>query len=205
MLTYHRQYRTFVTPLKESVPDMIREFVKTITAEIETALDGVSDAEADVLTRSILQARHVVVHGAGRVGLVCKAFAMRLGHLGIAAHAVSDSTIPPLGPDDVLLVASSSGETSTVIDVARLAKKQRARILVIGAVPGSQLALLADHFIHLKTPTKLGPANGVTSVQPMATLFEQSLQILFDVLVLHLMKETGQTQSDLWARHTNID
>jgi 6-phospho-3-hexuloisomerase len=92
-----------------------------------------------------------------------------------------------------------------VIDVARLAKKQRARILVIGAVPGSQLALLADHFIHLKTPTKLGPANGVTSVQPMATLFEQSLQILFDVLVLHLMKETGQTQSDLWARHTNID
>jgi 6-phospho-3-hexuloisomerase len=184
---------------------MINEYVKSITAEIAAALADISETEAQQATDAIRQARRVVVHGAGRVGLAGKAFAMRLGHLGFSAHTVTDSTIPPLGPGDLLIVASSTGETSTVVDVATLARSHNARVLVFSASPASRLARLADQFILLKTPTKFGSANGVASIQPMATLFEQALQIFFDLLVLLLMKQTVQQPGDLWARHTNLD
>ncbi|MBI5473096.1 MAG: SIS domain-containing protein [Ignavibacteriae bacterium] len=184
---------------------MFRDLVETITAEIRLALHDVSDEQVGGLVGLILGARRIVVHGAGRVGLACRGFAMRLGHVGRSVFTVADSTIPPLGKGDILIVGSSSGETQTVYDVAVLGKRTGAHLVVITAKQDSRLGKLADVLILLNAPTKFGPTEGRTSIQPMASLFEQSLQIFFDALVLQLMKATNQTHADLWARHSNLD
>ena len=184
---------------------MFHNLANTISAEIQLVLQNVNEESVLELGRTILGARCVVVHGAGRVGLACKGFAMRLGHLGRTVFTVADSTIGPAGKDDVLIIGSSSGETQTVYDVAVAGKRMGARIVVVTANPDSRIAALGDLVIVLKAPTKFGPTEGTNSIQPMATLFEQCLQILFDAIVLILMKQTNQTHADLWARHANLD
>jgi 6-phospho-3-hexuloisomerase len=186
-------------------PATFHDRAATVTAEIQAVLQNVNEADVVQVVQAIVNARHIVVHGAGRVGLACKGFAMRLGHLGFHAFAVSDACIPAVGEGDLVLVASSSGETQTVYDVAMLAKSHRARVAAISAIANSRIANAADLLVRLTTPTKFGPTPDASSVQPMATLFEQCLQILFDCLVLQLMQETQQSSADLWARHTNLD
>lgn len=184
---------------------MFHQLVKEVLAEIAEALASVDEKRVSELVHSILEANRVVVHGAGRVGLACKGFAMRLGHLGKQAFTVSDSTVPPLGKEDLLILASSSGQTQTVYDVGVLAKTHGARLVVITADEESPMAKIADSILVLRAQTKFGPIKGVSSMQPMATQFEQCVQILFDVLILLLMHATKQSQADLWARHSNLD
>jgi 6-phospho-3-hexuloisomerase len=184
---------------------MFHELAKTITTEIVGVLDGVTDSDAVALVRAIKNARCIVVVGAGRVGLVCKAFAMRLGHLGFVAFTPSDSTASPIGNGDVLIVGSSSGETQTIYDVCMLGKTNGAYVIAITADTESRMAKVADAVVELQTPTKFGVTKGIGSIQPMATLFEQSLNIVFDIVVLMLMDETRQNRDDLWKRHTNLD
>lgn len=184
---------------------MFHKLVREVLEEIGDALASVDEKRVDEIVQSILSADRIVVHGAGRVGLACKGFAMRLGHLGKQAFTVSDSTVPPLGKNDLLVLASSSGETQTVYDVGALAKTHGARVVVITGDATSRIAGIADSPLVLRAQTKFGPSKDVRSMQPMATQFEQCLQILFDVLILLLMRSTDQTEADLWARHTNLD
>ena len=184
---------------------MFPELAGKVTSEIARVLDDVDEKKITELVQSILGAQHIVLCGAGRVGLACKGFAMRLGHLGKTAFTIGDSTIPSVGKGDLVIVGSSSGETQTVFDVAVLGKSKGTRVVLITANPDSRMAKLADSVLILHTPTKFGTRQGDVSVQPMATLFEQCLQIVFDVVVLMLMQKTHQRPEDLWARHTNLD
>jgi 6-phospho-3-hexuloisomerase len=184
---------------------MFHELAKKVTTEISGVLHDVREQDARALLQSILQKQRIVVAGAGRVGLACKGFAMRLGHLGLSAFTPNDSTIPPIGANDLLVVGSSSGETQTVYDVALNAKRNGASVVAITADADSRIATLADMVIALNAPTKFGTTKGGSSIQPMATLFEQSLQVLFDVVILMLMKEMGCTHEDMWRRHSNVD
>lgn len=184
---------------------MFHKLVGKVTSEITRVLGTVEEQKVMELVQSILEARQIVLCGAGRVGLACKGFAMRLGHLGITAFATGDSTIPSVGKGDLLIVGSSSGETQTVYDVAVLAKKKGAHVVLITANPDSRMGKLADSVVVLRAPTKFGRGKGDDSIQPMATLFEQCLQIVFDIVVLLLMEKTNQGPKDLWERHTNLD
>src|SRR5690242_7825712 len=85
--------------------------VETILAEIQAVLAPVDEAQVESLVGALLGARRIVVYGAGRVGMACRGFAMRLGHLGLAAYTLGDSTVPAIGPGDLLLLCSGSGET----------------------------------------------------------------------------------------------
>ncbi len=184
---------------------MFHEFAGKVTSEISRVLDDVEEQKVMELVQSILEAQHIVLCGAGRVGLACKGFAMRLGHLGKTAFTIGDSTIPSVGKGDLVIVGSSSGETQTVYDVAALGKKKGTHVVLITASPDSRMGTLADSVVVLHAPTKFGHRQGDDSIQPMATLFEQCLQIVFDIVVLILMEKTRQSPDELWARHTNLD
>ena len=59
-------------------------------------------------------AGRIACYGVGREGLMMKALAMRLYHLGLDAHVVGDMTAPPLGIGDVLMVSAGPGDFATV-------------------------------------------------------------------------------------------
>lgn len=160
-----------------------------ILKEIKQAL---KEVRVDELVVEILKADKIVLVGAGRMGLACKAFAMRLNHLGLNASFLGDSNVPRLYNTDLMIIASGSGETQTIYDIA----KCLSRMCLITNRPKSRIGSLADVIVELKLPK---------STQPMKTLMEQATWIYFDIVVLELMKLLSETNETMTERHTNLE
>eukprot|EP01047_Picozoa_sp_COSAG01_P105034 COSAG01_NODE_34292_length_550_cov_0.798226_1_plen_85_part_00 len=47
--------------------------------------------------------------------------------------------------------------------------------------------------------------HAVLSAQPMASLFEQTMALVSDALVLELMDRMGQSTDTMFARHANLE
>lgn len=182
-----------------------KENVTKILAEINAVLSRIDDKEVRDLTKEIREAKKIVVAGAGRVGLAARGFASRLGHLGLEAYMLGDATVPAIGMGDLFLVASGSGETQTIYDLAVIAKKNQSRIALITGNRESRMGKLADLIVDIKAPSKVKSVTGFTSIQPMTTLNEQCLGIFFDAVVLGLMAETKETHETMWSRHSNLE
>jgi len=184
---------------------VIREYTQRILEEIQYILETLDEQQVNQLADIILNARYIVVSGAGRVGLACQGFAMRLSHLGKQAFTLGDSTVPAIGKGDLLLVCSGSGETQTIYDIALSGKNSGAYLALITARPDSRIGRLADFNVYVRAPSKVQPLDNFASIQPMTTLNEQCLQIFFDALVLVLMEKSGQCNQDLWQRHSILE
>jgi len=59
--------------------------------------------------------------------------------------------------------------------------------------------------LTIPAPTKLGNGGVEKSIHPMATLFEQSLLLVFDLIVLELMKKMGTNSEAVLRRHANLE
>lgn len=183
----------------------MKQNVKNIIQEVDLVLSSISDKEVKNLIREIIKAKKIITIGAGRVGMMARAFAMRLGHLGLQSYTTADSTIPAIGREDLLIVCSGSGETQAIYDLALIGKRHNVKICAITAKPNSRIGRTADFTVSLKAPTKVDKDPKIKSVQPMTTLNEQCLMIFFDALVLELMEELGETEESMWQRHSNLE
>ena len=141
-------------------------------------------------------------------GLVARAFAMRLMHLGKPVFVVGDVVTPAIGPDDTLLILSGSGETSGLVQIAKKARTIGSTLLVATIQPRSTLGLLADLVLHVNgaSPKAVQQAtDAVTTILPMGSLFEQSLAILLETTVIRLMEQMKTSEESMFARHANLE
>jgi 3-hexulose-6-phosphate synthase/6-phospho-3-hexuloisomerase len=162
---------------------------------------------------ALLGARRVFVVGAGRSGLVVKAFAMRLMHLDIDVYVVGETITPSLRKGDILIALSGSGETDLTVEAAKIAKKVGTRIAAITSHPKSSLAKLADHLVILPGRSKVAQtsrfmnrelAGEYASLTPLGTLFEITALTFLDGVIASLMVKFGIKEEELRARHATI-
>lgn len=152
-------------------------------------------------------APRVFVTGAGRSALAMRGFAMRLMHRGTAAYVVGDVTTPAIGAEDLLVVGSGSGRTPGVLLQVDTAKQLGARVLLVTIVPGSPIGALADAIVAVPAPSPKAENAGptVASQQPMGSLFEQSLLLVCDAMVLASMRRHGIDPDGMLRRHANLE
>jgi 6-phospho-3-hexuloisomerase len=183
------------------------DLIEKVLAEITTCLHLVSGESLAQAGAMIEDAPRIFVSGAGRSGLIMRALGTRLMHLGKTVHVVGESTTPSIQPGELLVIGSGSGQTSTLLAIARKAKNQGASILLFTTNPTSPLANMADLSVAVPAPSLEGVAEGhdVNSMQPMGTLFEQSLLILCDIIILWLMLRTGVSATQMRERHANLE
>ena len=179
--------------------------IQLILGEIGTVLQQIDESQVKQFITEIRSANTIVSTGAGRVGMAVRGFTMRLGHLGLSAHMVGDSTVPSVGSGDLLMVASGSGETQTIVDLVTIAKKNGCRIALVTGNPASRMGQMADAIVHLSAPSKTKSIDGFISRQPMTTLNEQCLGLLFDAMVLSIMEQMHETHDTMWGRHSNLE
>ena len=184
---------------------MINQNIDTILKEISKVLQNVNQQEVDSLISIISKSNKIVVCGAGRVGYAIKGFGMRLAHLGLNVFALGDVTVPSIGEGDLLIVASGSGETQTIFDIASIANKNKSNIALITGNPDSRIGKLSTLTVEIKAPSKTKSIEGFISIQPMTTLNEQSLGIFFDAVVLELMHKLNENHDTMWSRHSNLE
>ena len=94
--------------------------------------------------------RIVFVYGAGRSGFIGRCFAQRLMHLGLNSCFVSDAITYRYSNDDLLILISGSGETTSPKAIAEEAKKIGGKIALFTGNPKSSIAIMADLVISNK-------------------------------------------------------
>lgn len=173
-----------------------------LSSTLPTVDDGQFDALVDALT---VPDRRILVMGVGRVLISLKAWVKRMRHLDMDINYVGDETELPVGPGDLVLVASASGESKLPVAIAKIAKGLGVTLAYIGCSPGSSVDRLADLRLVLPGRTKLPGSHNYPSLQPMSTLFEQELFLLGDVVALEVMERRGWTEDSIKDRHANLE
>ena len=183
------------------------EFTEAVIGEIGATLSGISDEHAAALVDEIEEAEQIIIAGAGRSGLIARAFCMRLMHLGLRAYVAGETVTPALGQRDLLFVASGSGATESLVVMAEKAKKRIGARLALVAIDGSSpIARLADAVLLIPAPSpKVQRQLEHASIQPMGSLFEQSLLLVLDALILLFMERKGIVPSAMFGRHANLE
>ncbi|MCX7017517.1 MAG: SIS domain-containing protein [bacterium] len=182
-----------------------RELAATITAEVHAVLDKVDSVEVDRLVDELSGARRVFIFAVGRVMLALECLGKRLGHLQIDCQIVGAVTEKPIGPEDLLLIASGSGESKLPAEITRIAKAKSARIGLITAADDSTIKRLSDFSLRMPCSTKTDPSCGIRSIQSMSTLFDQCLHLLGDVIAIKLQERRGLSNEELWKYHANLE
>ncbi len=193
---------------------VLKEAMENIVDHVSYVRGQLSDQQINKLIVSLEQAKKVYIYGAGRSGLVAKAFAMRLMHLGITVHVVGEITTPAIEAEDIFITISGSGETTSVINSSKIAKNVGAQVISITSYPDSTLGKLSDEIV-LVPGRVIDPGSKDFHIRqikgehytlaPMGTLFEVSVLIILDALISELMTRLKKSESDLKKRHATIE
>ncbi len=178
---------------------------RLIVDEIETALSRIDTSDVSDLVSRIAEAEKVFLVGVGRVMFVLQAFCKRLNHLGVRAWCVGGTNEPAITVRDLLIVGSGSGESVIPVAIARKASECGVAIAYVGSNATSTLRNMANLFVRIPVRTKLALPDEAPSRQPMTTLFEQALSLLFDAIVLMVIERNRIDIDALWAYHANLE
>ena len=177
---------------------MMESNLLQITRELNSVLEQLSPEDVRCAARCILAHERVFVGGAGRSGLMLKAFAMRLTQMGRTVYAAGESVTPAVEGEDLVILASASGSTGTVLRYAQTAKAAGADLFIVTAAPDSPLAAIHPADIVLPCGSKDRPSE---SVQVMGSLFEQALLLYCDAVVMALDPDPDVMR----RRHANLE
>ncbi len=171
-------------------------FIGLMTENIQSL--NLDRAKIDEMIESFDKSKAIFVVGIGRSGLVARAFAMRLMHLGYSTFVFGETITPRIGKDDLLLAISGSGETGYVVAIARKAKELGAKVIAVTSSQNSTLAKLSDLAILLKS--KFGKE--IANIAPLGTVFELTSMVFFDSLIAEIMERKKLKEEDLAKRHS---
>lgn len=179
---------------------------KVALSELEKVLDGVNTEAVDKACEMISQANSLLLYGCGREGLQMRGLAMRLYHLGLNASMVADMAAPPLGKGDLFVVSAGPGELSTVTALLQVAERDGAEILFFTATADAPAASLADHVVYIPAQTMASDQGTESqSILPMGSIYEGSIFMLFEMMILRLQSLMNIDAADMRARHTNME
>ena len=189
--------------------DLIKCEVLNELDEVLSSIDATQlNKMVDILTTN--KDIKVLGYSAGRMGSGLKAFIMRLNHLGIKASFFGDNYVPPMNSDDVFICCSNSGTTKSVVNILEIFKaKAGGKVISFVGNEKSKMAELSDVVIKFKTCNgglnSADDPSKINSIQPMTTLTEQAMFILFDLIVMLIINKLDIDIKDTKQYHSNIE
>ncbi len=193
----------------------IRPYVETIVDHLREAAEELSAEELEGFVEALQSGKRIFVMGAGRSGLVAKAFAMRLMHLGFTTFVVGETTTPALDKYDTVVAITGSGRTRSILELGKTAKELGARLALVTSRRDSPMAEMATALLVVKGPPSRAqtPADyekrqlrgEYRSLAPLGTLFETAAMVVLDGVIAHLMERKGISEKELKARHAVLE
>ena len=183
----------------------IAEILSTAGTQLTDCVVRIPAEQIDALTDTICQANRVFVYGAGRSMLMLRCLAMRLMHLGFTSYVVGDTTTPAFGEGDLLIVASGSGTTSGVVRVAEKAKSLGGSLAVLTISKESTLGKMADVLVEIPGYTDKVKVDREMPVLPGGSIFEQSVLLVGDAMVLPLSQKHHIPTDRAFSLHANLE
>ncbi|MGP8319691.1 MAG: 6-phospho-3-hexuloisomerase [Methanosarcinaceae archaeon] len=186
--------------------ELISKHIHGVANEIE--VEYIKKMLAD-----IMEANRIFVMGAGRSGLVAKAFAMRLMHIGFSVYVVGESTTPAVKNTDVVVAISGSGETRSIADLGKISKDIGSTLITVTSNRESTLGRLADTVALIPGRTKEDVGGYLerhmrgeySHLTPLGTSFEITALVFLDAIIAELISIVGISESDLRSMHTILE
>jgi 6-phospho-3-hexuloisomerase len=197
----------------------IADLMLLMTSRLEETARSINQENAGQLLDEILNAKRIYLAGAGRSGLVARAFAQRLMHLGFESYVIGETITPAFGHGDVLIAFSGSGETRSVVDACETARDIGGKICLVTSMPDSHIGRMADCIVEIgndllknadiphdfEIRQLTGQYRSVSgSFAPLGTLFETAALVFSDAIVSALMEVRHCTLEDLRSRLANV-
>jgi len=179
-------------------------WVREACGELDAIAQRADPAMFEGLIDEILAARRIALHALGREGLMMRALAMRLFHLGLPVHVVGDMTTPPLHRGDLLLTSAGPGALATTEALMGIVRAAGGRVVLMTAEPEAKLAAFADRVVLIPAKTMARPS-GDTSPFTMGSAFEAVQFMVSEYLVRLLAARLGEGEESMRARHTNLE
>jgi 6-phospho 3-hexuloisomerase len=194
----------------------IKRTMESIAGRVRKEADLLSRSEVNAFVAEIIathEERHrIFLLGEGRSGLVARAFAMRLMHLGFDVYVFGEVVTPAVKGNDLVIAVSGTGETGPVNETARIAKQHGARIAAVTSNAGSSLGKLAAHVVIIRGRTEADETSflerqvtGVSiSLAPLGTLFEINVVVFLDSVIAGLIAALEKKEEELAERHSDL-
>ncbi|MCL4323844.1 MAG: SIS domain-containing protein [Candidatus Thermoplasmatota archaeon] len=174
-----------------------KDAVSYIGDRVTEALKGIAPDQIARTVTLITTSPTIFVYGAGRSGIVGRAFAMRLVQAGMKAFVIGESVTPIVMRGDLVIIFSNRGESYSSNQTANIVRREGATLIVITARPTSKLAHAATLCLSFAFPED--PRRPVLA--PLGTLFEAASLRLSDGLIAEVMKARGEDEDSLRRRH----
>jgi len=193
---------------------MIHTRMEKLAQKIEEQLRAIDQKSIDQFVESLINTKRIFIVGAGRSGLVAKAFGMRLMHLGFTVYVVGEVITPAINKDDLLIIVSGSGQTLSPIVAARIAKEKGVKIVSVTSNPESEIGKLSDFVVQIKgrRPEDVKrdyEARQLTGnhepLTPLGTLFELSAMVFLDSIIDELMLRYKKSEDELKKLHSDLE
>ena len=195
---------------------LFREAYEEIMKSVANAIGQLDTSETQRFIELLVRekSRRILIIGVGRSGLIGRAFAMRLMHLGFNVYVMGETITPAIGKGDLVIVISGSGTTKLAVTAAEIGKEVGARVVAITSFPKSDLGRLADNIVQVRGRTKVAAETDyfmrqITGVHeplaPLGTIFEIASTVFLDSLIPELMHRLGRTEKELKRRHATIE
>ena len=178
------------------------ESIQYIQKKIKDILEKVSKDDIKKVRNLFLKSNRIFVYGAGRSGLVAKAFAIRLVHLGFQTFVIGETITAPVQKGDLVVIISGSGETIPAVMTAEIANNLEANVISITAKKKSEIAKFADITLYISAGCDEEERKRYA---PLGTLFEASVWILLDGLIASLLDSKKETEEVMRSRHATLE
>ncbi len=184
---------------------MSNDDLTTVLIEIQGVAEKVDRDQLGALVDRLVEAPRVFVAGEGRSGLMGKAFAMRLMHLGLTVYAMGETVTPAVRQGDLVVVISGSGTTGGAVRAAESARGAGAAVHAVTTDPTSPLGTVAEAALVLPAATKYRKAGEATTIQPLSSLFDQMTHVALDVVCLQVARRRDIDNDRARQSHSNTE
>lgn len=183
------------------------ELAGRVQQEVGHAVSEINPNDVEEFLGKLLKANRIFIAGKGRTGLQMQSFAMRLMHLGLQVHVIGSVTTPGIVSGDVLVIGTASGRTPALVMYAEAAKDLGVEIISITANDQNLVSKLSAITVVIPAPSHKNSSEiqTISSVQPMGGLFESTLGLLLNIMVIQLMDRMNISEAAMIARHANIE
>ncbi|HEY1811384.1 MAG TPA: glutamine--fructose-6-phosphate transaminase (isomerizing) [Kofleriaceae bacterium] len=169
--------------LKE-IHEQPRAVADTLTGRVDLERDDVTLDGVDLDVSKIKRVVFVACGTSYHASLVGEFLVEALARLPVEVDLASEFRYrdPIIGPGDLVVAVSQSGETLDTMEAVREAKRKGATVLAISNVVESSIPRLADHAFY----THAGPEIGVASTKAFTTQL-----VAMALLAIHLGRRTN--------------
>jgi len=175
--------------------------VLTLEAQAILALpDRLGDAFLHAVEIAAACSGKIAVMGMGKSGIICKKIAATLSSTGSPAiflHAAEalHGDVGQLGPRDIILAVSKSGETAEILQVVNVIKRLALPLIAMSGDPASSLARMADVNLDVSVAEEACPFGLAPTASTAAAL------AMGDALAIALMERRGFRLEDFACFH----